>query len=187
MKLCLSVVLAVSLTVAGPACAQFYKYLDKQGNVRFTDDINQVPEAQRGKARSYEESRAPVALSAEPADGAEKKPGAGGAAEAALVSAVSSSTPEDSVDSFRAQIDEMKKQVDTEYKALLKEKETLAKEKETTKTRDEINGHNKRVEAFNLRAAKYETMSDDLRKKVEEFNNRVMEENAKATKPAKKQ
>ena len=186
MKLFLSLVLVVSLAAVGPAGAQFYRYTDKQGNVRFTDDINQVPEAQRGKARSYEESRTPVAPSAEPADGAEKKPPAGGATDTALISAVSASTAEDSVDSFRAQIDEMKKQVDIEYKALLKEKETLAKEKEATKTRDEINGYNKRVETFNQRAAKYETMSDDLRKKVEEFNNRVMEENAKAAKPPKK-
>ena len=185
MKLCLSVVLAVSLTVAGPAGAQFYKYLDKQGNVRFTDDVNQVPESQRAKARSYEESRAPAASAAESGDGAEKKPAAG-AAEVPVLSAVSASSDEDSLDSGKARIDEMKKQVDTEYKALVKEKETLAKEKEERKTREEISDYNKRVEAFNQRAAKYETMSDDLRKKAEEFNNRVMEENAKAPKAAKK-
>lgn len=187
MKLCLSVVLVVSLMVAGPACAQFYKYLDKQGNMRFTDDINQVPESQRAKIRSYEESRAPAAPAAESVDGAEKKPAAGtGAAEAPVLSAVSASSDEDSLDSGKARIEEMKKQVDTEYKALVKEKETLAKEKEARKTREEINDYNKRVEAFNQRAAKYESMSDDLRKKAEEYNDRVMEENAKAPKAAKK-
>jgi len=183
MKLCLSVALAVSLAVAGPAGAQFYKYLDKQGHVRFTDDINQVPESQRAKARSYEESRPPAAESGE---SAEKKAGAGtGAAESPALSAISASGDEDSLDSRKARIDEMKKQVDAEYKALVKEKEALAKEKEARKTREEINDYNKRVEAFNQRAAKYETMSDDLRKKAEEFNNRVMEENAKAPKAAR--
>ena len=187
MKLCLSVALAVSLAVAGPAGAQFYKYLDKQGQVRFTDDINQVPESQRAKARSYEESRPPAAAAAEPGDGAEKKAGAGtGATEAPVLSAVPAAGDEDSLDSGKARIDEMKKQVDAEYKALVKEKESLAKEKEARKTREEINDYNKRVEAFNQRAAKYEAMSDDLRKKAEEFNNRVMEENAKAPKAAKK-
>lgn len=187
MKLCLSVVLVVSLTVVGPACAQFYKYLDKQGNVRFTDDINQIPDIQRAKAHSYEESQAPAASAAESGDRAGKKPAAGtGAAEVPVLSAVSASSDEDSLDSGKVRIDEMKKQVDTEYKALVKEKETLAKEKEAHKTREEINDYNKRVETFNQRAAKYETMSDDLRKKAEEFNNRVMEENAKAPKAAKK-
>ena len=38
------------------ASAEFYKYVDDEGNVRFTDDINQVPEAQRAKIRSYIES-----------------------------------------------------------------------------------------------------------------------------------
>jgi hypothetical protein len=35
------------------ASAEFYKYTDEDGNVRFTDDINQVPEEQRSKIRSY--------------------------------------------------------------------------------------------------------------------------------------
>ena len=39
-----------------PAAAQFYKYVDKDGNIHFTDDINQVPPEQRAKIRSYEES-----------------------------------------------------------------------------------------------------------------------------------
>jgi hypothetical protein len=187
MKLCLSVALVISLAVAGPACAQFYKYLDKQGNMRFTDDINQVPESQRAKVRSYEESRAPAASPVESGDSVEKKPAAGtGAAEAPALSAVSASGDEESLDSGKTRIEELKKQVDAEYKALVKEKESLAKEKEARKSREEINDYNKRVEAFNQRAAKYETMSDDLRKKAEEFNNRVMEENAKAPKPAKK-
>ena len=38
------------------ASAEFYKYVDDDGNVRFTDDINQVPEAQRSQIRSYIES-----------------------------------------------------------------------------------------------------------------------------------
>ena len=38
------------------AAAEFYKYVDEEGNTRFTDDINQVPEAQRAKIRSYIES-----------------------------------------------------------------------------------------------------------------------------------
>jgi hypothetical protein len=66
MKLCVGVALVVSLAIAGPAWAQFYKYLDKHGNVRFTDDINQVPENQRVKARSYVESEPTAPFSTSP-------------------------------------------------------------------------------------------------------------------------
>jgi len=182
MKLFLGLVLVVSLAAVGPAGAQFYRYTDKQGNVRFTDDINQVPENQRAKVRSYEESRPPAAPVADSDAAPDKKP----AAEPPAPSAVSGSSDEEGLDSAKAHLEEMKKQVDAEYKSLVKEKESLAKEKELRKTREEINDYNKRVEAFNQRAAKYETMSDDLRKKAEEYNNRVMEENAKASKTAKK-
>jgi hypothetical protein len=182
MKLCLSLMLMASLVVAGPTWAQFYKYLDKQGNVRFTDDINQIPENQRAKARSYEESRPPAAAAADSGDNTADKP----AAEAPAPSAVSVSSGEDPLDTARARLEEMKKQVDAEYKSLLKDQETLAKEKEAHKTREETIDYNKRVEAFNQRAAKYETMSNDLRKKAEEYNTRVMEENAKTAKTAKK-
>ena len=35
------------------AAAEFYKYVDEEGNTRFTDDINQVPEAQRAMIISF--------------------------------------------------------------------------------------------------------------------------------------
>ncbi len=58
MKGLTGAILIAAMVFAGPAFAQFYKYLDKQGVVRFTDDINQVPQDQRAAARSYSESQA---------------------------------------------------------------------------------------------------------------------------------
>lgn len=39
-----------------PVAAEIYKYLDANGTLRFTDDITQVPEAQREKMDTYEET-----------------------------------------------------------------------------------------------------------------------------------
>ena len=80
----------------------------------------------------------------------------------------------------------MKKKLDAEYQALRREEEVISKGKEGRKTREEINDYNKRVEAFNQRAAKYENQSDELRKMADGYNARVIEENAKASKSAKK-
>ena len=57
MKGLTGAILIAVMVFAGPAFAQFYKYLDKQGEVRFTDDINQVPRDQRAAAQSYPESQ----------------------------------------------------------------------------------------------------------------------------------
>jgi len=187
MKWLAWVVLLVSLAFAGPASAQFYKYLDEQGNMRFTDDINQVPEKQRTKARRYVESQ-PAAPSAEqPDDAVIKKASADGAAVAgSTLSGFAASADEEPLDSVRKRVEEMKTQVDAEYQALVKEKDALDKEKDTQKTRDQVANFNKRVEVFNQRAGNYETRSAELRKQVEGYNARVIEENAKAAPSAKK-
>ncbi|MEA3438311.1 MAG: DUF4124 domain-containing protein, partial [Thermodesulfobacteriota bacterium] len=37
--------------------AEFYKYVDSNGNTCFTDDFNKVPEDQRAGLKGYEESK----------------------------------------------------------------------------------------------------------------------------------
>jgi phage shock protein A len=181
------VVLLVGLSFAGPASAQFYKYLDEQGNIRFTDDINQVPEKQRTKARRYVESQPSAPGAAQPDDALGKKAAAAGAAvEGSTPSAFAASADEEPLDSVKKRVEEMKTQVDAEYQALVKEKDALDKEKDTQKAQDQVANYNKRVEVFNQRAGNYETRSAELRKQVEAYNARVIEENAKAAPSPKK-
>ncbi len=40
---------------SAPAVAQIYKYTDKDGNVRFTDDMGNVPESSRDSVKTIEE------------------------------------------------------------------------------------------------------------------------------------
>ena len=184
MKALAIAIWAVTLFSAAPTLAQFYRYVDATGHVRFTDDINQVPEKQRVAARSYVESPgAPVAAKAGDESADRKAPAAAAPAEMAVAAPAATEDPSDSA---RGRIDDMKKQVEAQYQALLKEKDALAKEKETRKTREQVADYNKRVEAFNQSAGAYEAKSNDLRKLVDEYNARVMEENAKAAKPVQK-
>ena len=53
MKMIKFILLLVIVLLATPAPAEIYKYVDEQGKVHFTDDINQVPVDQRD---SYEVS-----------------------------------------------------------------------------------------------------------------------------------
>lgn len=187
MKWTVFTVLLISLAVTTPASAQFYKYLDQQGNVRFTDDINQVPENQRSHIRSYAAASSGAADDTVPEGGVEKKTAGGQAAnEAPAEAALTASVAEDPLDSTRTRLEAMKKQIDADYQALASEKEALGKEKEVPKTREQVADYNKRVEAFNQKAGDYEARSNELRKQVEAYNARVTEENAKLAQSAKK-
>jgi uncharacterized coiled-coil DUF342 family protein len=46
-------VVLVVLIIPGLAGAEFYKYRDANGVLRFTDDISEVPEDQRAKLKEY--------------------------------------------------------------------------------------------------------------------------------------
>ena len=141
MKGLTGAILIAAMVFAGPAFAQFYKYLDKQGVVRFTDDINQVPQDQRAAARSYSESQASGTSAAEESSTVkEEKPAA---PEPPAASAAAVGKGEDPIEATRARLEAQKKEVEAEYQALVKEKDRLAKEKGTKKTREEINTYNK--------------------------------------------
>lgn len=186
MRAWIGVILLAVMVWPGPTAAQFYKYVDRQGNVRFTDDINQVPETQRGKSQSYVESQSTeVPPDADATGPKDKTSGVPVVSAVPATDTAAAQEGEGSLDEARMGLDARKKEVETEYRALMKEKERLAKEKEGSKTRDEINAYNKAVEAFNQSAALYEKKSEELRKLVEDYNAQVAEANTKAA-PARK-
>ena len=54
MKAKFIIALIFPIIFAFTAEAQFYKYYDDNGNLRYTDDINQIPEDQRQQIKTYE-------------------------------------------------------------------------------------------------------------------------------------
>jgi hypothetical protein len=184
MKGLTGAILIAAMVFAGPAFAQFYKYLNEQGDVRFTDDINQVPRDQRAAARSYPESQVSSTSAAEKSSAVKEEKPAG--PEPPAASAAAGGESGDPIEGTRARLNVLKKEVEAEYQALVKEKDRLAQEKETQKTREEINAHNKGVEAFNQQAESFEKKNTDLRKLVEGYNALVSEANSKAAAAPKK-
>jgi hypothetical protein len=185
MKGLTGAILIVVMVFAGPAFAQFYKYIDQRGNVRFTDDINQVPRDQRVATQSYPEAQASDKPAAE-ASSAIKKEEKPADPEPPAASARTAAEGNDSIESTRARIDALKKEVEAEYQVLLKETDRLAKEKEGQKTREETNAYNKGVAAFNQQAESFEKKNSELRKLAEEYNARVTEANSKTAAAPKK-
>lgn len=157
------------------AAAEFYKYVDEDGNVHFTDDINQVPEAQRAKIRSYVES--------ENQDPAEQEVSQEKQSEQAATDQQTnfpdlSEDESGSLEDAKKRIDALKSEIDQEYEALLKEKKQLAKDKEQAKTRQQIIEFNKKVDSLNKRVASYEKKGKDYQAQVDAYNQRVTGKNS---------
>ncbi len=154
-----------------PVFAEFYRYTDENGVVRFTDNMLEVPEAQRKAAGRFSESassddnntggnNAEVTTEEKP-DTSVKKEGGKKASEVMY----------------------------EEYVNLQSEKEALErefKEKEGKFTAEELSGYNERVKSYNDRLTDYERKREALEKidaeikvKKEDAVKSVMEEGKK--------
>ena len=172
----LSWVLALALTIfALPATAEFYKYVDKNGNVRFTDDINMVPPEQRKNLKSYVESESQPDPEPAQQDKAPKEPDDNQQNAADIYAG--DKQKEGYYEKTRKELDAMKAELDAEYRAIMEEKAILTQERELAKSRQQIQEYNQKVEKLNERATAYEKKGADYSKRVEEFNAKISAEN----------
>ncbi len=171
LSICLLIII-----LATPASAKFYKYIDDEGNTRFTDDINLVPADQRKNIQSYEESISEPEETQASVNQEETQPARKSTTEIPTdsVTAVDSGTLEDQ----RKHLDALKKEIDSEYKELIETKKNLAKEREKAVSREEILQYNKKVENLNQRVRDYQQKGKDYEEQVDAYNERVAQENA---------
>jgi len=163
------------------AAAEFYKYVDEEGNTRFTDDINQVPEAQRAKIRSYIES-----VSEDPSEQEATQENQADQTDQADQAAADqqanfpdlSGDEQESFEDAKNRIEKIKSEIDQEYTALLKEKKQLAQEKEQAKTRKQIIEFNKKVESMNKRVRAYEEKGKAYQAQIDAYNKRISRQNS---------
>ncbi len=158
------------------AAAEFYKYVDEEGTVRFTDDINQVPAAQRAKIRSYIES---VSEAPPEPEATQENQTDQAAADQQTNFPDRSDDEQESFADAKKQIEKLKSEIDQEYAAFLKEKEQLAKEKGQAKTRAQIIEYNKKVERMNKRVKAYEEKGKAYKAQVDAYNERIANQNSR--------
>jgi hypothetical protein len=159
------------------ASAEFYKYTDEEGNIRFTDDINQVPAEQRAKIQSYVESQSPQASEQEVTSESKENPEQSDQ-QANFPDLSEDDEGKESIKDAKSRIDTIKQEIDQEYEVLIKEKQKLAKDKMQAKSRQQIIEYNKRVENLNKRVEAYEKKGQDYEAQVEAYNQRLSDLNS---------
>ncbi len=143
--------------------AEFYKYVDENGNIHFTDDFNKVPKDQRAGLKGYEESE-----SDSDTDIVEKKP-------VKEKKAQNNNESLKNLQKFHDRLNNTRLQLIKEHGELKKEREQIIEDRknaETTedawKANEKIKELNKKQEELKKNFEAFETEKNEYNKKLEE-------------------
>lgn len=160
--------LLATISLATPAGAEFYRYLDQHGNVIYADDLSKVPIDQRDGAVTIGDS-GPITHGETVAKGPDNGIGAPQSDQTA------------SLRRERIQLDEIKRELDSEFQHLADENARLKAEQKAAVTPDQIKTVNKKAVSFNARFQAYQEKDAAYKNKREAYNKRVNEINKKSS------
>ena len=138
--------LIVSL-IPGLAAAEFYKYTDQNGAIRFTDNLQDVPKDQREAAKAYQEVVTP-----KPAEETQST---------------------DETKDLNTRADELnaeRNQLAKEYAELEKQRAALEEATRNPQNTAEYEAYQKQVEDYNAQIRTYEEKRKLFQEKVDAFN-----------------
>ncbi len=162
--------LIITLLLTVPVHAEIYKYIDENGQKRWTDDLSQVPAEQRASAQRFEtEQETPADTAAEQEQAPQP--------ETALETEVEdpdSAEPNESAELSREALEKEKTALDTQYQQLLEERkqiEQITGEALDTSARAELN---RRISAYNSKTEQYEAHLNAFNEKISAYNQKIM-------------
>lgn len=141
------IMLMILLALPALASAEIYKYRDQNGILRFTDNLTEVPLAQRKNVDEYQEIKTTEEV-AEPAPDL--------------------TAGQDPHAAEKALLDE-KGALDIEYNQLVEMRKSLEAAPQSV-TPEEIAAHENKVRDYNARLQVYEVKQKAFRAKVDEYN-----------------
>ena len=150
--------------------AEFYKYVDENGNTHFTDDFNKVPEDQRVGLKGYEEPE-----SDSDTDNAEKK----AMKEKKEIEPKDDSENEESLEQFHERLNKTRLQLVKENEEIKKEREQIIEDGKNAKTNEAVSKANKRVKNLNKRLEEYNKNFEIYETQRKEYIEKLEEAEAK--------
>lgn len=145
------ILLSVLSLIPVPICAEYYKFKDDKGVLRFTDNLLDVPRDQRENIQAYKEVVTP-----------EPKPEASDVVKEE-VSLKSRNSRTEQLNSERESLEQSFKDLNTERNSLL-ESSPSPQEPEA------YEAHKRRIEAFNEKIKSYEEQRNIFQTKIDAFN-----------------
>ena len=167
------VLLMVLCLSAPPVLAEFYKYRDKNGVLRFTDDLSVVPPNQRPKVDTYKGVGAqdPGAAPAGSTGETEKTPGvAGSGADSQAGEKETAAQDVSDIQATRARLEEMRKKLEQERTELARMKQALQEERAQVETEQDARAYDENVQKLNERIADYEQRRSAFTQQAEALN-----------------
>ena len=146
------------------ASAEYYRYIGKDGNVHYTDDLTNVPENQRTDIQEY------TGFQGDPDDQQkdEQKD------EQPIEKEQVKNKPDiNDFSEIKKRLDQEKEKLDEEYRALMEEKKEIAKDKNKYRSKSRAKKYNKVILEFNDKIEDYEGRKKLFNEEVEKYNKRV--------------
>ena len=171
-----AVVIGMLLVGFSPSVAEYYKYRDTQGNIRYTDNLADVPMDQRPATETFEE--APSNTLSETAVGQEDSSKESESEESNDLEKGDEAAPV--VDEQKIEeLNQRKKELAAEFAGLMEEKYTLLKEKKrlagTLAGRDAkmVAEYDDKVKKLNQKIADYQKRREAFQKEVDEVQKAI--------------
>lgn len=160
--------LLITVLLALPACAEIYKYVDENGQKRWTDDLSQVPKAQRPSAQrieSQEETSPKGTATPAQTDRPESTP-----------ATEPTSTPPslETAEPDRESLEKEKAALDTRYQQLMEERKQLEQMKAEPSSSDSRAELNKRISVYNSKTEQYELQLSNFNEKIKAYNKNIL-------------
>ncbi len=160
-----SAILFIVTTLASlpSVMAEYYKYVDKNGNIRYTDNLSIVPKDKHSEVDRYGEYQSKpytnnkAAKKDAPEDTASKN------------NDQKTSVLEEQL-AKKTTLDKEKQSLDEAYQELLKEKNQLDNTKKNVKNRSEIESLKKQIAIFNAKIQSFEKRKKIFEAEVTDFN-----------------
>jgi len=158
MKLKFFVILIMLLFSTAAAFAEFYKYVDKEGNILFTDNLSEVPQKQRPVVAEYDETKNQT-------DSSKKSEYAEETGEEESVGNTSNYPAVD--------FNNRRKALEQEHILMKKENAEIANIKKNLKTKAEIESYNKKVLLMKEKIRKFQKNQTKLNTEIEKYNKSI--------------
>ncbi len=154
------------------AFAEYYKYVDESGQVRYTDNIDMIPKEQRPDIQEYYELQSIPPDEDDDSQESEKKQGQDQPAseESTEQIEISPEALEGDVNEIKAALGSRKQAIDNEYKKLLEEKKILDNSYKNIRSKAGMDEYKKKSTSLNTRIADFKKRRNVFNAEAEAFN-----------------